>query len=42
VKDHLREVLRGAIAGADGDKDLSWRLHAETKLRLMVMSDEEL
>ena len=42
VKYHLREVLRGAVAEADGDEDLPWHLHAETKLRLLNMSDEEL
>ena len=42
VKYHLHEVLRGAIAEANGDEALSHRLHAETKLRLMNMSDEEL
>ena len=42
VKYHLREALRGAIAEANGDESLSRRLHAETKLRLINMSDEEL
>ncbi len=42
VKYHLREALRGAAAEADGDDALSRRLHAETKLRLIGMSDEEL
>ena len=42
VKYHLREALRGAIAEANGDEALSRCLHAETKLRLMNMSDEEL
>ena len=42
VKYRLREVLRGAIAEADGDEKLSLRLHAETKLRLINMSGEEL
>ena len=42
VEHHLREALRGAAAEADGDEELSRRLHAETKLRLVGMSDEEL
>ena len=42
VECHLREALRGAIAEADGDEGLSRRLHAEAKLRLISMSDEEL
>ncbi len=42
VKYHLREALRGAAAEADGDEDLSRRLRAETKLRLIGMSDEQL
>ena len=42
LKCHLREVLRGAEAEANGDKELSRRLHAGTKLRLIGMSDEEL
>ena len=42
VKYHLREALRGAAAEADGDEDLSQRLRAETRLRLIGMSDEQL
>ncbi len=42
VKYHLHEVLRGAIAEANGDEALSRRLHTETKLWLVNMSDEEL
>ena len=42
VKYHLRQTLQAAIAELDGDKDLSRRLHAEAKLRLMCISDEEL
>ncbi len=42
VKYHLHVVLRGAIAETNGDEALSRCLHAETKLRLMNMSDEEL
>ncbi len=39
---HLVEALRGAIAEGEGNILLSRRLHAETKLRLIHMSDEEL
>lgn len=39
---HLFDALRAALAEADGDVDLSRRLHAETKLRLIYMSDDEL
>ena len=42
VKYHLREALCGAVAEADGDNELSRRLYAEAKLRLVGMSDEEL
>jgi len=42
IKYHLIEALRGAAAEADGNEDLSRRLHAETKLRLIGMSDEQL
>ncbi len=42
VKYHLRQALRAAAAERDGDEDLSWRLHAQTRLQLMCMSDEEL
>jgi len=42
VKFHLREALRGAAAEADGDEDLSRRLRAEARLRLIGMSDEQL
>jgi len=42
VKYHLREVLQASIAESNGDEDLSRRLHAETRLRLLNMSDEEL
>ena len=42
VKYHLREALRAAAAEANGDEALSRRLHAETKLRLVNMFDEEL
>ena len=42
IKYHLREALRGAAAEADGDEVLSRRLRAETRLRLIGMSDEQL
>ena len=42
VKCHLRQALRAARAELDGDEELSRRLHAEAKLRLVRMSDEEL
>jgi len=42
VKYHLREALRAAGVELDGDEELSRRLHAEAKLRLVHMSDEEL
>ena len=42
VKYHLREAVRGAAAEVDGDEDLSRRLRAEARLRLVGMSDEQL
>ncbi len=39
---HLCKGLYAAAAESDGDEDLSRRGHAEAKLRLMSMSDEEL
>ncbi len=39
---HLAQALRGGVAEADGNDELARRLHAETKLRLMSMSDQEL
>lgn len=42
VRYHLAEAMRGAAAEADGDEILSRCLRAETKLRLMSMSDEKL
>ena len=41
VKYHLLEVVLGAVAEADGNEALSRRSHAETKLRLINMSEEE-
>ena len=42
VKYHLREALQASIAESNGDQDLSRRLHARVRLRLLNMSDEEL
>ena len=42
VNQHLVEALRGAIAEAEGNIRLSQRLHAQTQLRLIRMSDEDL
>ena len=42
VKYHLREALQASIAESSGDQDLSRRLHARVRLRLLNMSDEEL
>jgi hypothetical protein len=39
---HVREALVGAIAEAFGCETLSRHLHAQTKLRLISMSDEDL
>ena len=39
---HVREALVGAIAEAFGYETLSRHLHAQTKLRLIAMSDEDL
>ncbi len=42
VKYHLLKASLGVFAEADGNEALSWRLHAQTKLRLISMSEEEL
>jgi len=42
VVHHVLEALRGGVAKLHGDEDLAQRLNAETKLRLITMSDEEL
>ncbi len=42
VTKHLLELLRGALAEIDGEEDLSRRLRAQAKLRLISMSDNEL
>ena len=39
---HLCEGLHAAVAESDGDEDLSRRVHAEAKLRLMSMTGEDL
>ena len=39
---HILVALGAAVAKMEGDEDLSRRLHAETKLRLISMSDEEI
>ena len=42
VKYHLLGALCGALAEAAGDENLSRHLRAETRLRLVKMSDKEL
>ena len=42
VKYHICEALSAAVAELDGDDNLSRCLHAETKMRLISMSEEEL
>ncbi len=42
AKRHLIEALYAALAEADGHADLGKRLHAQAKLRLIDMTDEEL
>ncbi len=42
VRYHMIWAVRGGAADADCDEDLSRRLYAETKLRLICASDEEL
>ncbi len=39
---HLLQALATSVAEIDGDEAQSRRLHAEVKLRLINMSDEEL
>jgi hypothetical protein len=39
---HVVEAIRGGVAALHADKELARRLNAETKLRLITMSDEEL
>ena len=40
AKHHLREAIQGNIAEAEGDVYLARRISAETKFRLIHMSDE--
>lgn len=42
IKYHLLQGLAASIAEFEGDEAQSRRLHAEVKLRLINMSDEEL
>jgi hypothetical protein len=42
VKYHLREALRASLAESEGAPILSRNLHAETKMRLISMSEEDL
>ena len=42
VVHHVLEALRGGIAKLNGDEDLAQYLNAQTKLRLITMSYEEL
>ena len=42
IRYHLREALDAADAELSGNENLARLLHAQTKLRLMYMTDEEL
>jgi len=42
IKYHLLQALAASIAEIEGDEAQSRRLHAEVRLRLINMSDEEL
>lgn len=42
TRHHLVEALLGGVAEANGNDELSRRLHAKTRLRLVNMSDKEL
>jgi hypothetical protein len=42
VKYHLREALRASLAESEGAPILSGNLHAETKMRLISMSEDDL
>ena len=42
ARDHMAEALHGGVAEAAGNNELAQQLRAETKLRLVSMSDEEL
>ena len=41
IDNHIIEALRGSLAELHGDEDTARRLRAETKLRLITMSEEE-
>ena len=42
IKYHLLQALAASVAELEGDEAQSRRLHAEVRLRLINMSDEEL
>ena len=42
VKYHILEALRAGVAEVTGDRELSRSLRAETKMRLISMSEEDL
>ncbi len=42
AKYHIVEALRAGVAELTGDKELAHNLRAETKMRLISMSEEEL
>lgn len=42
VESHLMEALVAGLAETGGDEELSSRLRARAKLRLITMSDEQL
>ena len=42
VKYHICEALRAGLVELHGDRELSHSLRAETKIRLISMSEEEL
>ncbi len=42
IRYHLCEAVNAAVAELNGNENLARRLHAQTKLRLICMTDEEL
>jgi hypothetical protein len=42
IKYHLLEAVQAAAAEAEGKEELSLRLHAATRLRLINMPDDDL
>ena len=42
LKRHLIEAARASLAEAEGDEELSRRLRAATRMRLIGMSDDDL